>query len=279
MSLRHVSVAAIVVGMLSAAGCSRDPEVAKQRHFAKGNAYFEAAKYRESILEYRSAIRYDSKFAEARLRLAEAYTRASDPQGAYREYVRAADLLPDRADVQVKAGNFLLVAGRFDDAKARAERVLQREPNNADAQVLLGYAFAGMKNLDDAVEQLERALVAAPQQGVAFSNLGTLQMARGDLKSAEATFRKAVSINPDVPTPWSALANFLWTQGQPKEAEACLVKARQLDPKNYDTEAGLKILLSYYYQQDMKNLISLRRNRHFVVSCRFAQLGRRGRKR
>jgi putative PEP-CTERM system TPR-repeat lipoprotein len=242
MSLRHLRVPAIIVVMLSAAACSRDPEVAKQRHLAKGNAYFEAAKYREAILEYRTAIRYDAKFGEARLRLAEAYTRTSDRQNAYREYVRAADLLPDRADVQVKAGNFLLVAGRFDDAKARAERVLQRDPKNADAQVLLGYALAGMKNLDDAVDQLERALMSAPQKGIAFSNLGTLQMARGDLKRAEATFRKAVEVNPDLPTPWIALANFLWTQGQFKEAEACLVKARDLDPRDVVAARALAIL-------------------------------------
>ena len=141
MSLRHLSVPAILVVILSAAACSRDPEVAKQRHFAKGNTYRDAGKYREAILEYRTAIRYDAKFAEARLALAEAYSQSSELHSAFREYVRAADLLPERTDVQLKAGNFLLVAGRFDEAKARAERVLHRDPKNADAQVLLGLSL------------------------------------------------------------------------------------------------------------------------------------------
>ena len=113
---------AVVAAIVGAVACSRDPEAAKQKHLESGDRHLKAAKYREATLEYRSAIRLDGAFAQARLRLAETYERGGDLQNAYREYVRAADLLPDRADVQVKAGNFLLVAGRFEDAKARAEQ-------------------------------------------------------------------------------------------------------------------------------------------------------------
>ena len=243
MYLRQLPVLAVLVVGFCSGACSRNPEEAKKRHLEAGNVYFRDAKYREAILEYRTAVRYDAGFGEARLRLAEAYERTADLQNAYREYARAADLLPDRAEVQVKAGNFLLVAGRFEDARARAEQVLQRDPKNPDAQVLLGYSLAGMKNLDGAIEQLEQAVVAAPHKGMAFSNLGTLQMARGDVKQAEAAFRKAVEINPDSPTVWIALANFLWAQGRIKEAEACLVKAWELDRS--DAMAGRALAILY----------------------------------
>ena len=116
----------------------------------------------------RSAIRIDGAYPEARLGLAETYERAGDMQNAYREYVRAADVLPARLDVQLRAGNFLLVAGRFDDAGARAEKVLEAEPNNVEAQVLLGYSLAGLKRLDDAVTQLERALTTGQRRGRRF---------------------------------------------------------------------------------------------------------------
>ena len=43
---------------------------------------------------------------------------------AEREYVNAADLLPNDADLQVRAGLFLAAAGRMEEAKARAERAL-----------------------------------------------------------------------------------------------------------------------------------------------------------
>ncbi|HEY6359899.1 MAG TPA: tetratricopeptide repeat protein [Vicinamibacterales bacterium] len=242
MSLRVSSVLVVMVLVTGSAACSRDPETAKQRHLEAGNAYAREAKYREAILEYRNAINYDAAFAEARLRLAETYERTADVSNAYREYTRAADLLPERAEVQVKAGNFLLVAGRFEDAKARAEQALEREPANVGAQVLLGYSLAGMKDLDHAIEQLERALVAAPGAGLAFSNLGTLQMARGDAAGAEAAFRKAVEINPDSRVAWIALANFLWTQARHKESETALLKARELEPGNLVAARALAIL-------------------------------------
>ncbi len=242
MSLRELPVLAVALVLFSSTACSRDPEVAKKRHLDAGNAYFRAAKYREALLEYRTAVRYDGAFGEAHLRLAETYERTNDLQNASREYIRAADLLPDRAEVQVKAGNFLLVAGRFEDAKARAELALQLDPKNVDGQVLLGYSLAGMRNLDGAIEQLEQAVVAAPNKGMAFSNLGTLQLARGDVKHAEAAFRKAVEVNADLPMPLIALANFLWAQERFKEAEDYLVKARQLEPGNVVATRALAVL-------------------------------------
>ena len=57
--------------------------------------------------------------ATARLRLADAYAQNGDGPNALREYVRAAELLPDNEEAQLKAGNFMLMAGQFADARAR----------------------------------------------------------------------------------------------------------------------------------------------------------------
>ena len=131
-SLVLLTCAAALAGVVAA--CSKSPA----QRFAAGNKYMSRTQYREAIIEYRNALRANPAFGEARVQLAEAYLAVGDTQNAYREYVRAADLLPQRDDVQVKAGSFLLVAGRFEDARARAERVLDRYPSNVDAQVLLG---------------------------------------------------------------------------------------------------------------------------------------------
>jgi tetratricopeptide (TPR) repeat protein len=232
----------IFAAAVAVVACSRDPNVLKQRYFDSGNSYVESGKYREAILEYRRAVRADGTFGEARLRLADTYERVGDTQNAFREYVRAADLLPDRVDVQIKAAQFLLVAGRFADAQARAEKVLARDARNVEAQVLVGYSLAGMKNIDGAIAQLERALLDAPNAGVAFSNLGTLQLARGDLEKAEQAFRKAVELDPGAASAWIALANFFWARERFAEAEASLVKARELDPGDLVAARSLAVL-------------------------------------
>src|SRR3954449_11394556 len=128
------------VALTFSAACSRDPGVRKQRFLDSGNRYFAEAKYREAVLEYRNAIDIDPSFGAAQKKLAEAYARSGDLANALKSYVRAADLLPDDAQVQVTAGQFLLAAKRFDDAAARADVALKADPKNVEAFVLRGNA-------------------------------------------------------------------------------------------------------------------------------------------
>ena len=60
-----------------------------------------------AVLDYRNAVGKDPMFAPARLKLAEAYMRQGNGAGALAESVRAADLLPNDAEAQVKAGSLL----------------------------------------------------------------------------------------------------------------------------------------------------------------------------
>ena len=112
---------ALWVAMLAlvTSACS-NPEVAKRRYLESGDKALAEHKVQNAIVQYRNAIRLDPRFGEARRSLAEAYVQAQNPQAAFREIIRAADLLPNDLSTQLRAGNFLLVAQRYDDAKARA---------------------------------------------------------------------------------------------------------------------------------------------------------------
>ena len=67
------------------------------------------------------------------MKLGDIYAQISDGQNAYREYVRAADLLPDNVDAQLKAGALLLLSNQYAEAKTRAETVLRLSPRNPGA--------------------------------------------------------------------------------------------------------------------------------------------------
>ena len=157
-----------------AVACSESPEAAKQRHFQKGNAYVAQKQYAEAILEYRNALKIDTKFGEARFKLAEAYAANNDMRNAYGEYIRAADLSPDNEDAQIKTGNLMLVAGRFADARLRARVVLERNPKSLPGLMLLGNALAGLRDLENAVAVTERAIQVAPERSGTYTNLGAL---------------------------------------------------------------------------------------------------------
>ena len=97
--------------------CSRDPKVAKAIRRERRPLRWPRAsspKQRSSIATPCRPIHSDG---DLRLKLGDVYAKSGQGRQAAEEFIRAADLLVDRVDVQVRAGNILLLSGRFDDAK------------------------------------------------------------------------------------------------------------------------------------------------------------------
>ena len=229
---KHGAVLVLVLLAAGAVSCTVDPETAKRQYMAEGDGYLAEKKYVEAILSYRNAVRQDENFAEARLKLTDAYLAVGDGRNALRESIRAADLMPADIDAQMRAGLLLLMARQFPEARARATAALAKEPRNPRALVLLGNALAGLKDLDAAVEQVEEALGEDPQFSLGYANLGALQAARGDQEAAEAALRRAVEVAPNAESSHSALANFLWAAGRYDEAARELEAALKLEPRS-----------------------------------------------
>src|SRR6186713_2672747 len=131
---RHRLLALGLAALFTSLGCRANPDVAKQEYLKSGDRYVEQGKLPEAVVQYRNALQQDPRFGEARLKLAEVYAKQGDARNAYREYIRAADLLPNNVDAQVKAAGMLLVARQFEDAKARAQKALAKDPKNVPAK-------------------------------------------------------------------------------------------------------------------------------------------------
>ena len=232
------TVAAISSICLSVVSCSQG-EARKHKYLASADRLFAAHRYQEAILEYRNALQYDAKFGQARYQLGRAYLAVNDGLNAYKELVRAADLMPDDSAVQLQAGSVLLVAKKFEDAKARANRVLQKEPRNVDAQILLGNALVGLNDLDGAITQMEQAIEGDPQRTLTYDNLGVIKFAKGDRRAAEQAFKRAISLSPNSSKPHLSLANFYWASGDLPAAETELKTAVELDPQSADANRSL----------------------------------------
>src|SRR5690242_17983379 len=71
-------VLAATVVFASLTACSVSSDATKQEHFSRAEQYFVDKKYDEAIVEYRTALQQDPKFAEARFKLAEAYVAKHD---------------------------------------------------------------------------------------------------------------------------------------------------------------------------------------------------------
>ncbi|MDP2391423.1 MAG: tetratricopeptide repeat protein, partial [Acidobacteriota bacterium] len=214
------------------AACKSDPLVEARNHLDRGNQQFEKQKYPEAIIEYRRAVQADPRLGDARLQLAQAYATTGDGPNALREFARAAELLPDDTAAQVKAGNFMLLASRFDDAQGLANRMLQHNPSNVDAQILLANSLAGLRDIDGAVAAFEKAVALEPNRAATYSELGSVQLGGGNKDAAEAAFRKAIELDPESANAHLALANFFWATGNMPESEKGMRRALQIEPDN-----------------------------------------------
>ena len=235
-----VLVLAIIVPL---SACSRDPETAKRDHVARADSYVEQNKLPEAVIEYRNAINLDARFGEARFKLGNVYERQGDVPKAYNEFVRAADLLPDREDVQVKAARYLLLAQRYDDAKRIAEAVVKKNARNVDAQILLANSLAGLKDVPAAIAELESTIEIDPKRVDTYLNLAALQMVGKDPKKAESILREAITQVPGSVPARLALVNLYWASGDLVQAEALAKEALGLDPKS---EVANRMLAAFY---------------------------------
>jgi tetratricopeptide (TPR) repeat protein len=241
--IRRLSCVVMAITTVLLAGCSDDPQVTARKALEQGNKHAEQNKFPEAIIEYRRAIQADPRLGEARLKLAFAYASTGDGVNALREYVRAADLLPEDKDAQQKAGAFMLLANQFSDAQALALRMQQRNEADVEAQILLANALAGLKDMDGAITAFEKAVSMDPDRSATYSELGSVRMVTGDKAKAEAAFRKAIEIDPKSPSAHLSLSNFLWATGDLAGAEQAMRQTLVLDPQN---TTGNRALAMYY---------------------------------
>ena len=126
---RWVLRAVVVLAMTALCACANKDE--KKRAFLEqGNAHLAAGRTQEAIIAYRNAIKLDRMFGEAHWKLAEAYVQAQSPEQAGKEFLRAAELMPENVDAQVRAATIRLLSGDFQGARNSAEAALKVQPRH-----------------------------------------------------------------------------------------------------------------------------------------------------
>jgi tetratricopeptide (TPR) repeat protein len=242
LRLHLVLGAALVALVMVGVGCSRDPAARKQAYLESGNRYAQQNQWREAVIEYRNALQIDARFAEARLKIAEAYEKLGDARNAMNEFVRAADLLPQSVDAQLRAGTYLLTARQTDSALARADAALALQPDNIQAHILRGNALAGLNQLDSALTSMEEAIRLDPKRGATYTQLGIVELALGKKEEAEAALKRAAQLDPKSVSAQLALGSFYWASRRPNETEQAFAAALIADPKNVAANRAMALL-------------------------------------
>jgi len=229
-------VISVVLLMLMATACGRDPATVSQRYLEAGDRYFQRGRYREAAIMYRNALKKDARCGVAYYRQAQIELKLENYGGAVRSLRRALELLPDgaeRLDARVKLADLLVAYmenGRWD-------RELIREGDALAEELLVQNGFEARR--------LKGRLATIRARELA--GRGSVSEADVEVRRAIAELRAADAIQPLEPGVVIPLARSLWVDHRAAEAERALLA---LIEKKTQVPAAYADLLRLYREQN-----------------------------
>ena len=220
-------------------GCSRDPNVRKQKYFESGERYFEKAKYREAAIQYSNAIQVDPRFAQAHYRLALAYLRIGEESRAYQELNRTLELDPDNYEARIDLTNLLIAAKYFKEAQEHLDILTVKQPNNPAVHMALANFKDRQGDIAGGLQEMQKTIALDPTRSDAFLNYAIMQIQAQQFDAAETSLKKAVELDPKAMTAQLSLGGFYQSRGRFPEAEEQFKHAISVDPKDPDPRSAL----------------------------------------
>jgi tetratricopeptide (TPR) repeat protein len=216
---RNIASLAILAFLASVlTGCFSSPATKKQKFYQQGEKAFGQQLYPEAIIAYSRALEIDPKFTDAHFRLAQCLEKQSDWPGAVQELQRTIVLQPNHWGAQTDLAQIMLAAGKAQDAKDRANTVLQGDPGNIDAQILVTNADAVLGDTKSALIGAQQAVASGASPLRALLNLAVIQQKAGKDDDAEATLKKAQAADPSSTNPHMALGSLYARHSRWKDA-------------------------------------------------------------
>ena len=124
----------------------------------------------------------------------------------------------------------LLDQGKYDEAIAEFQKVLQTDPNLASVHYNLGVAYERKNQAADAQAQYNEAIRLKPDFGEAYLSLGNSYLAEKKSDKAMEAFSKATELIPDNYDAFYNLGASCANLMKYPEAEAAFRKATQIKP-------------------------------------------------
>ncbi|MGW8181987.1 MAG: tetratricopeptide repeat protein, partial [bacterium] len=138
---------------------------------------------------------------------------------------------PSTLAVQTMMGQCYLQEGRYRDAVASLQRVVDAESTRVYPRLYLAQAHYRLKEYDKAQLILEGVLEQDPNSFQAHNYLGLIYADKGQTSRAINAFSKAVTLQDDVEA--FQMLGYLYTREQkPREAAEVLEKAIEMEPEN-----------------------------------------------
>lgn len=139
-----------------------------------------------------------------------------------------------------------LRAGRFDEAGAILDKILEGNSEDIDALYAQGWVAFGKKDPKTALDYFMRVIRLKPDHARAHNNIGTVLMNLGDAANAARHLEAAVAADPSFAEAYNNLGAVRLAQNEPNAARTAFEKAAVLapdDPGTLNNLATVKLRL------------------------------------
>ena len=234
--MRHAFVFRVVLGLALSltllAGCSRDPNVRKQKYLESGQRFYDKGKYREAAIQFGNAVQVDPHYGDAHYQLARTYLKLQDWFRAYQELERTLETEPENYRARLDLADLLIAGHNLPGAKEHIDILLAKQPKDPEVHIALANWNAAQGNLGDALQEMQAAVELAPDRSGSYLNLAVLQFRANQPDLAEVNFKQAVARDPKSIDNQMALGSFYQARGRFPEAEKQFRQAMELDAKD-----------------------------------------------
>jgi type IV pilus assembly protein PilF len=151
---------------------------------------------------------------------------------AMQELVKASELDPGNAEVDMALGLVYQERGDMKKAEEHLRRAVEKKPEYADARNNLGIVLARRNAWDEATREFEAAasnvMYTTPER--AYFNLGEAYRVKGDPAKADGAYRRALRANDQYAPAYIAISSVLGSQGKWEDANGILVRCVEVLP-------------------------------------------------
>ena len=144
----------------------------------------------------------------------------------------------------IEQGNILRDQGRFTEAIACYQLVLNVLPDDAETHYNLGITFKLQGNLNKAIISYQRAIATNPDFPQAYCSLGNVFSELGELDKAVTLYRQSITLNPDDAEAHYNLGVVFTDIGKLDDAVVCYQQAIAINPNSMDSHYNLGVIFS-----------------------------------
>ena len=178
--------------------------------------------------------------------------RDQDPTNALREFMQAAELDPQRADIQDALGQAYYLKKAYPEAEQHFLKAIALEPENGQYENNLAALYLNEQRWDDAIKHFLKAghnlVFSTPE--IALTGAGFANFQKGDNVDAIGLYREAIEANPRYAQAYLRLGETYYAMDKTNLAVEEFNKALELAPTYI--EAHYRLGLAYLKQRKSK---------------------------